>query len=991
MQGSGTQADPYIVTTPAELHGIGTAAPSGTYYKIGNDIDMTGYAWGSGYISIPAGVELDGNNKTVSNLTAGASNSIGAFIRACYGTVKNLILKNVNISSNDGYCGGFVDLCYSGAVITNCQVSGTLSPYNSGAGGFVSLVYSGATISKCKATVDVNSSTTAQVMGGFVSTNQGTIVECESYSTNLKTTYTTSPSYVGGFVGTQSGTSPLIQNCGAHASTISGGYYEGGFCGNFAAGTISQCVSTTTVTASTNVHGGFLGVATTGLTVTSCYYDSDKGTTTKAAATTSYDSNITALTSAQMQVQANFSGLDFTTRKWKMGANYPIVDAINVLTYFLVQDGTDIKKGTPGYAVHLTDLVPDMTSDTAPAPFAITASAAPYTGHSNYQAFDNDPTSSDWYIFSTTPPTGGHWIKVDFGAGNGTVVNQISLKALIVSAGNNSLKDFQFYGSNDNSNWTLLTSGTQVNNANLQTYNFVNSTPYRYYRLNVLTSYYVSTGATVGAIDIQFARSTAVPGTWSIVGTAPVAQAMFDSDGMADVSSFTDDDWRLLSTTNPEILISTDADTPPEVTVDGLPAAQVVVPNQSLSLVGQIQSVAASVVESGAGVVRMAISGDGGVTWNVFTRTIGTTTIIPPMTSATTPAPYVVSTSAEYSPYYAYKAFDGVVSASSNQGWFTNTGAEPTGGHWLQIDLGAGNEKAVTAISIFPLLVDGASSYGVKNWSFSGSDDNVGWTALDSGVTANSANEDHRVFSNVHAYRYYKLTVVDSYYATTPSELGVEELRLFESIPNGWTPISIADLNAFKTNGITAGELSLATPDVLSLIDLSDARIAFYLEQTTATDKATVNFAEIDTSAPIYSPAVNGITVVYDAIDEQYYGLLFMDLSQAYYSTSFGDILQYLDFGTLIAGQTSLEVKVILRNNYNFSVNNLRVFSTNSPAYVTVELSKTTSPFISQSTLAYSTILDPDQTIEFYVRLTTTLAAKAGGNFNIRVTADAIS
>lgn len=46
-----------------------------------------------------------------------------------------------------------------------------------------------------------------------------------------------------------------------------------------------------------------------------------------------------------------------------------------------------------------------------------------------------------------------------------------------------------------------------------------------------------------------------------------------------------------------------------------------------------------------------------------------------------------------------------------------------------------------------------------------------------------------------------------------------------------------------------------------------------------------------------------------------YSGLMFMDETGNYYSDTFGGILKYLDFDMLIAGQTSLDQKVVVKTS----------------------------------------------------------------------------
>lgn len=125
-----------------------------------------------------------------------------------------------------------------------------------------------------------------------------------------------------------------------------------------------------------------------------------------------------------------------------------------------------------------------------------------------------------------------------------------------------------------------------------------------------------------------------------------------------------------------------------------------------------------------------------------------------------------------------------------------------------------------------------------------------------------------------------------------------------------------------------------------------------------------------------------------------YSGLMFMDETGNYYSDTFGGILKYLDFDMLIAGQTSLDQKVVVKNQLGYSITNLTLKTVNEslPDGVAIELSRKSSPFIPVDSLLYSEVLHHGDTVEFYVRIATEIDAKptADGRFEIRAYANRI-
>ncbi|MFD3258769.1 discoidin domain-containing protein [Paenibacillus lentus] len=125
-----------------------------------------------------------------------------------------------------------------------------------------------------------------------------------------------------------------------------------------------------------------------------------------------------------------------------------------------------------------------------------------------------------------------------------------------------------------------------------------------------------------------------------------------------------------------------------------------------------------------------------------------------------------------------------------------------------------------------------------------------------------------------------------------------------------------------------------------------------------------------------------------------YSGIMFMDENKNYLSNSFGEILKYLDFGVIIAGQTTLEQKVIVKNQIGYRVQNLllEVVKEKLPEGVTIEMSRSNFPFIAEDPLLFNRFFNEDEEFEFYVRIVTELLAPPApnGTFEIRAKADTV-
>lgn len=201
-------------------------------------------------------------------------------------------------------------------------------------------------------------------------------------------------------------------------------------------------------------------------------------------------------------------------------------------------------------------------------------------------------------------------------------------------------------------------------------------------------------------------------------------------------------------------------------------------------------------------------------------------------------------------------------------------------------------------------------------------------------------------------------------------------------------PINILDLQKVKKYGCKLETiLSVSEAEWKKITPQNRIRFGYYIEQDNIADIATVDALLTTEILVTETPSINSVSVLYDAIDSRYYGLMFLDTSQNYYSTSVGEILKYLDMGTLIAGQTSLEAEIFLMNTLNYDVKDVNMWVSENMDDVTIEMSEITNPFIAQTSIQIP-FLASGANIPFYIRIKTNKSATAGGNFDIMVKAD---
>ena len=230
----------YSISTAEELAKLATMTNNGKVtggeFVLANDIDLSAYSTGAGWMPIGnfKGT-FDGNGYVISNLYINRPdrNYVGLF-GSTDGTVKNIGVENINIIGKD-YVGGLVGF-NNGYNISNCYSTGTVRG-NLNVGGLVGFKY-GSSISNCYSTSTVNGKET---VGGLVgSTYNGSKIN-NSYSTGT----VRGDINVGGLVG--------WNNAG---SRINNSYSMGSVSG-------------------TNTVGGLVGLNNNSSSVNDSYYNSE--------------------------------------------------------------------------------------------------------------------------------------------------------------------------------------------------------------------------------------------------------------------------------------------------------------------------------------------------------------------------------------------------------------------------------------------------------------------------------------------------------------------------------------------------------------------------------------------------------------------------------------------------------------------------------------------------------------------------------------------
>lgn len=257
LSGSGTEDDPYLLATAADLKAFRDMANAEASSKLcatlTADIDLGGEAWtpfepSSGYVSEAYAGTFDGANHTIKGLSVNSTSSkgVGLFGTVCGATIKNLKVEGNVSASSSVFVGGIVGRTQTSATIDSCSFAGTVtSTKKNGAAGTAGIV-------------------------GRVNAGTVTITNCANTATINGTS-----AIAAGILGNGGSNKVTIENC-YNTGAISGQYYASGICGSSTikaqTSSIRNCYNSGTITA-TNGGNYYAGItANFKGTISNSYY-----------------------------------------------------------------------------------------------------------------------------------------------------------------------------------------------------------------------------------------------------------------------------------------------------------------------------------------------------------------------------------------------------------------------------------------------------------------------------------------------------------------------------------------------------------------------------------------------------------------------------------------------------------------------------------------------------------------------------------------------
>lgn len=260
LQGSGTEADPYLITSAADLrqlsiasnynaaYRVSSAVFNGVYFKQTTDIDMAEVTDFE-----PIGQEdsykfsgiYDGAGHSIANLTVtqtrGTNFRAGLFGRTSKtSAIRNLTLLNAKISSTSSYAGGIAGYAegeISGITVSGIDISAPSSTY---IGGIVGMLNGPGKVSE--STTD-GKMTARTYVGGIIGNGTGAkVIDCSSSMEITRAKYTETAAIFGGIAGGLARDTTLVAGCSfTGAIKILVDEYAGGIVGNCNNAVIERC------------------------------------------------------------------------------------------------------------------------------------------------------------------------------------------------------------------------------------------------------------------------------------------------------------------------------------------------------------------------------------------------------------------------------------------------------------------------------------------------------------------------------------------------------------------------------------------------------------------------------------------------------------------------------------------------------------------------------------------------------------------------------
>ena len=285
IEGSGTESDPYKLSTTQNLLAMKAALVKGqmTYFKLMNDIDMSSIEnWDPLNPDEPydLGIVFDGGGHSLKNLKS-KEKHYSSFFGVLYGKCYNVKFVDAEIvsasNSGAGIIGGYIGTGGKPAIVSEVEASGIITCNGKGqsVGGLGGNARE-ATIENCTVNVTVSNpmgdGSNRTATGGVVGKTIDSAVKIKNCIVRgvVEITKGINNTYTGGIVGWQSAAGAEITGCEVYATVKSAGERVGGIVGHYQGGTLSGCKFYGEVNAASRLAGGIAGITSSASIIENC-------------------------------------------------------------------------------------------------------------------------------------------------------------------------------------------------------------------------------------------------------------------------------------------------------------------------------------------------------------------------------------------------------------------------------------------------------------------------------------------------------------------------------------------------------------------------------------------------------------------------------------------------------------------------------------------------------------------------------------------------
>ena len=285
IEGSGTESDPYKLSTTRNLLAMKAALVKGqmTYFKLMNDIDMSSIEnWDPLNPDEPydLGIVFDGGGHSLKNLKS-KEKQYSSFFGVLYGNCHNVKFVDAEIvsasNSGAGIIGGYIGTGGKPAIVSEVEASGIITCNGKGqsVGGLGGNARE-ATIENCTVNVTVSNpmgdGSNRTATGGIVGKTIDSAVKIKNCIVRgvVEITKGINNTYTGGIVGWQSAAGAEITGCEVYATVKSAGERVGGIVGHYQGGTLSGCKFYGEVNAASRLAGGIAGITSSASIIENC-------------------------------------------------------------------------------------------------------------------------------------------------------------------------------------------------------------------------------------------------------------------------------------------------------------------------------------------------------------------------------------------------------------------------------------------------------------------------------------------------------------------------------------------------------------------------------------------------------------------------------------------------------------------------------------------------------------------------------------------------